>query len=78
MKMQSELLARFFGRVAFVSNRNTEGYPRRIQICMVLDQVAGEMMDQAFPTKRAEIYQLCTEVKRNVLKETDLLELGFL
>lgn len=44
-----------------------DGFKPRMQACMLLDKVAGDLMDKATPKQIPEIFAVSTAIKNRVL-----------
>ena len=62
MDIASELLARYTSFLATAPSWTTNGYSQRMQVCMALERVAGDMMDQAPPKKREEVCSIYRQI----------------
>ena len=67
MEISTELLARYVSFMATASGLGRGGYSQAMQTCMILERVAGDMMDRAAPEQRAEICSIYQRVIAQVM-----------
>ena len=68
MDIGSEMLARYMEFLASAEKWCDGGFSKRMQACMILDKVAGDMMDRAHnPKDRDAIYSVYASIKRRTL-----------
>jgi hypothetical protein len=68
MDIGSEMLARYMEFLASAKKWSDDGFSKRMQACMILDKVAGDMMDGAAnPKERDAIYVIYNQIKRRTL-----------
>ena len=68
MDIGTEMLARYMEFLASAEKWFDGGFSKRMQACMILDKVAGDMMDGARnPKERDAIYSVYESIKRRTL-----------
>lgn len=68
MDIGSEMLARYMEFLASTETWSDSGFSNRMQVCMILDNIAGEMMDEAQdPSHQQKIFAVYDKIKRRTL-----------